>query len=291
MNRISSSDVGEASRGLAAGCTSRRVILCRCDYAHVVSAESCERIRAALEGAFDRVLVVPDLCGCAAARDPAMLEAAAESGTAIVACRRRSVHALLRGAGFPEGAPLPEVFDLTTQAPAAVLKALGVDMPCAASLPAGPAAPEPEWQPWFPAIDYDRCTTCRQCMSFCPFGVYTLAPDSKRVLVTNPRNCKNNCPACARICPEFAIIFPKVKDAPIDGSEILPEHSVRRAVAALDPNSDIHALLARRRQRAGLGRFERNLGARDAAISAGNPAVEQAEQERATCVRKAAASP
>src|SRR2546422_3501427 len=29
-----------------------------------------------------------------------------------------------------------------------------------------------EWKPWFPVIDYDRCTNCMQCLSFCLFGVY-----------------------------------------------------------------------------------------------------------------------
>ena len=28
------------------------------------------------------------------------------------------------------------------------------------------------WKPWFPVIDYDRCTNCMQCLSFCLFGVY-----------------------------------------------------------------------------------------------------------------------
>ncbi|HRQ88427.1 MAG TPA: ferredoxin family protein, partial [Bacteroidia bacterium] len=28
------------------------------------------------------------------------------------------------------------------------------------------------WKPWFPVIDYDRCTNCMQCLSFCLFDVY-----------------------------------------------------------------------------------------------------------------------
>ena len=34
------------------------------------------------------------------------------------------------------------------------------------------AAKHGEWKPWFPVIDYDRCTNCMQCLSFCLFGVY-----------------------------------------------------------------------------------------------------------------------
>src|SRR5687767_1981373 len=28
------------------------------------------------------------------------------------------------------------------------------------------------WKPWFPVIDYQRCTNCMQCLSFCLFEVY-----------------------------------------------------------------------------------------------------------------------
>ena len=34
------------------------------------------------------------------------------------------------------------------------------------------AAKHGDWKPWFPVIDYDRCTNCMQCLSFCLFGVY-----------------------------------------------------------------------------------------------------------------------
>jgi ferredoxin len=55
-------------------------------------------------------------------------------------------------------------------------------------------------------------------VSFCPFGVY--AADAGKVTVVRPRQCKDNCPACARICPELAIIFPKVADRPINGDRV-----------------------------------------------------------------------
>lgn len=263
----------------------RTVILCRCEYAHVIDAGACARIDQALAQGPFKVWSVADLCERAALRDPILLEQAAKPGTIVIACLPRAVHSLLRGAGLAGDVPLPRAFGLKGGNGESVLRTLGVPAPLKVEAGAKVEPPTPEWQPWFPAIDYDRCSGCRQCVSFCPFGVYTIDAD-KRVMVLNPRNCKNNCPACARICPEFAIIFPKVNDQPIDGSEVKPEHIERRKEAVLDPNSDIHALLAKRRQRAGLGQFERNLQQREAA---GTPAGarSQAEQERAACMKKA----
>ena len=68
------------------------------------------------------------------------------------------------------------------------------------------------WKPWFPVIDYDRCTNCMQCLSFCLFDVYGVSTDGK-IQVQNQDNCKTDCPACSRVCPEVAIMFPKYATA------------------------------------------------------------------------------
>ncbi len=110
---------------------------------------------------------------------------------------------------------------------------------------------EDQWDPWFPVIDYERCVDCRQCLSFCLFGVYE-ADKSNRVTVKHPGNCKNNCPACARICPKAAIIFPKHTESPIEGSEIKNEAELRDKIQANVNEilgSDIYAALAERRKK------------------------------------------
>lgn len=61
---------------------------------------------------------------------------------------------------------------------------------------------------WYPVIDRQRCTGCKQCLDFCLFGVYSPG-ESDAVLVTQPDNCKPGCPACARVCPAGAIMFPE----------------------------------------------------------------------------------
>ena len=60
---------------------------------------------------------------------------------------------------------------------------------------------------WYPLIDQSRCVNCHHCLQFCLFGVYELDAEGK-VCATNPDSCKPGCPACSRICPEGAIIFP-----------------------------------------------------------------------------------
>ena len=70
---------------------------------------------------------------------------------------------------------------------------------------------------WYPVIDYSRCTNCMECIDFCLFGVYGV--DSiDTILVEQPDNCRKGCPACSRVCPENAIMFPQHKTPAIAGS-------------------------------------------------------------------------
>lgn len=101
------------------------------------------------------------------------------------------------------------------------------------------------WQPWFPVIDYSRCTNCMQCLSFCLFGVYGVDTEAK-IAVESQDNCKTNCPACSRVCPEAAIMFPKYQAGPINGDvvreEDLKNESMKVDISAL-LGGDIYAAL------------------------------------------------
>jgi NAD-dependent dihydropyrimidine dehydrogenase PreA subunit len=82
----------------------------------------------------------------------------------------------------------------------------------------GPVAMgEPKGNRWYPVIDYSRCTNCLECIDFCLFGVYGI-DHKERILVENQDNCKRGCPACSRVCPENAIIFPEHKTPAIAGA-------------------------------------------------------------------------
>ena len=98
-------------------------------------------------------------------------------------------------------------------------------------------APRKDWMPWFPVIDHERCTNCMQCLSFCLFDVYGV-DDAGRIEVRNEDHCKTNCPACSRVCPEVAILFPKYTKGPINGDVVKEEDLAREAMKV-----DISALL------------------------------------------------
>jgi len=97
--------------------------------------------------------------------------------------------------------------------------------------------PDKFWKPWFPVIDYDRCTNCMQCLTFCLFDVYGVDKNQK-IQVQHETNCKTDCPACSRVCPEVAILFPKYKAGPINGDVVKQEDVKREAMKV-----DISALL------------------------------------------------
>lgn len=90
---------------------------------------------------------------------------------------------------------------------------------------------EPLTQRWFPIIDASRCVNCQHCLQFCLFGVYEVDVAGK-VSVANPDLCKSGCPACSRICPQGAIMFPLyARDQAIAGAPgtlMSPDLSARR---------------------------------------------------------------
>jgi NAD-dependent dihydropyrimidine dehydrogenase PreA subunit len=133
------------------------------------------------------------------------------------------------------------------------------------------------WKPWFPVIDPARCTNCMQCLSFCLFDVYGVSADHA-LRVENPANCKVNCPACSRVCPEVAIMFPKYHAGPIDGGPV-SEADVNREKMKVDISALLGGdILARLRERSADAkqRFSRERSA------------DQALAERRRCLTKLA---
>jgi NAD-dependent dihydropyrimidine dehydrogenase PreA subunit len=71
---------------------------------------------------------------------------------------------------------------------------------------------------WYPVIDDSKCLGCLECVNFCLFGVYAIG-NGDRPFVDQPGACRDGCPACSRVCPGKAIMFPLYEDAAIAGYE------------------------------------------------------------------------
>ena len=122
--------------------------------------------------------------------------------------------------GWIGGAPKAEQLDRYLSP--ATSAAASIELPSvnakAAEAPRQPLRIEEEpARRWYPVIDYSRCTNCMECIDFCLFGVYGV-DRADTILIEQPDNCRKGCPACSRVCPENAIIFPQHKTPAIAGS-------------------------------------------------------------------------
>lgn len=199
------------------------------------------------------VIAVPDLCRMAAKNSKRLRDLAAAPELVVIACYPRAVKWLFAYAGVSLETKNVTFCNMRTQSAPEIARHLGLQ-----EAAEGDLVPLQEhedttdsWVPWYPVIDRERCSGCRQCVNFCLFGVYEL-DEAGNVTVVNPEQCKNNCPACARMCPEVAIMFPKIDEiSPIAGDPVDPEKAphgkVRVNVRELF-NGNIHEKLQKRRQ-------------------------------------------
>ncbi|MCK5804920.1 MAG: ferredoxin family protein [Lentisphaeria bacterium] len=214
-------------------------LLCKCANRNRLSDAQVDQLAATLAQQGLNVHVVDDLCAALEKRSPAVMEMLrGDSISLVAACHPRAVRWLCAQADI----------DLTPEV--RLVDALAMDGEKADEPSSSPAVlPAPNQDSWHPVIDRDRCVDCGKCLDFCLFDVYERAADGT-VRVANPANCKNNCPACARICPPVAIIFPKCPDEAINGGELTDEQ-LKAANVRVDPamfgRGDVYAALMARR--------------------------------------------
>ncbi len=182
----------------------------------------------------NHVIRIDDLCGMAAKRKNELIKLFDSESVRVIACYQRAVKWLLEYAGIDTRAKNIEYYNLLDGGAAEYINSLSTDDAKADKPGKPPINCTETWIPWFPVLDFDRCNHCKQCMSFCLFKVYDTDKAGK-VYVKHPENCKNNCPACARICPKIAIMFPKLDESPINGDVVTKE---------FEPGSNPDALFA-----------------------------------------------
>ena len=140
----------------------------------------------------------------------------------------------------------PYVDEIARIAGAAVA-GVGPGVPAAAGVPN--VIEETTRPRWYPVVDYGRCTNCLECLNFCLFGVYGL-DESEAILAEEPDACRPGCPACARICPAGAIMFPEHADPAIAGDPEASAEGLKLDLSQLFGGADPAQLAAGERDRA-----------------------------------------
>jgi len=234
-----------------------KVLYCHCAFAKALPGKVRRAALKALLASGRKLEAVRDLCELAARKDKRLKRWAAAKKLIIAACHPRAVRCLFAAAGAPLRAGQATFVNLRALTPGQAARALGqgdgassgadVDGRLKDVLAELESIAPQDWIPWFPVIDQRRCRRCGKCLNFCLFGVYERAADGA-VVARNPANCKTNCPACARVCPQGAIIFPKYRAAPINGGEARATEPVAVDLATL-MEGDALGFLQRRQER------------------------------------------
>jgi len=198
----------------------------------VLAADSREQVARLAQVAPDAVIEMTDLANLAFEKDTrALAELLARDTDFVIGCSRpRAVQALLNYATVDVSACRISWVQLPFDRDA-LKRGYGV--------------------PWFPVIDRTRCTGCGTCADYCLFSVYAVEqdlPPSEKIRVVMPQYCKTGCPACSRLCPTGALMFPFCIEAELNG-EIPdpPQRTKEDALAAL--GDDPMRVLAERRNK------------------------------------------
>lgn len=245
---------------------SKTVIVCLCSYAGKVPKDKALKLATAAKRASADVIFVPDFCRYAAMNSAELAEIARKKGAeniVVAACQKRAAASLLQYAADTEKSPSlfsgVRIFDIVNGSVEDMISELGFAPVTEPDTDFTLPESDGEWVPWFPVIDRSRCVDCGKCADFCIFGVYSVE-NGRKVRVSSPASCKNQCPACARICPKLAIIFPKHASSPIDGGLAEDDKNVRLSQDNLFSGGNFAEKLAMRRKKASGGIFKKEDG-------------------------------
>jgi len=192
----------------------RKITICACASRSFIDNEKVALLATGLRKNGHDVHIIADLCKLVQEQSPELKEIAKGD---VLACYPRAVRSHFDWLEMEPG----NLYDIRNEDAAQVFSEFGLsergdlkaDEDLVNIIQAFPI--EKGSDAWFPVLDKSECTDCGKCHDFCLFGVFAI--EDGEVKVVQPQNCKNNCPACARVCPSGSIIFPKYGKSPING--------------------------------------------------------------------------
>lgn len=257
----------------------KRIFFCNCG-ADLISSERLKAISEFLHHSGHPFIQISDLCGCSVNRKDETSEILKATNEALIlACYPRAVKLLLGNCGIDHQSLKINYLNFREMNNDQIFSEVQLFLE-GETVTGDPflLQSDTDWPSWYPMIDYTRCSSCGQCADFCLFGVYEKRED--KVVVVYPQGCKNNCPACGRICPETAIVFPKYEhkgaiagDDSID--EIAEQKRQNRDIDAILGSNIYQALEMRKLKRQSIIRstaMQKAIEERDKALSENNPA-------------------
>jgi Pyruvate/2-oxoacid:ferredoxin oxidoreductase delta subunit len=229
----------------------KKVVLCNCR-GNIVDVTGLHAISSYIQNIDIELITVSDLCGiCVTKKTEAQTLFSTQDELLIIACHPRAVRLLLQNIGVDIKTKQFSFLNFRENRDDHFFNTIQSFANDTSGKSSINIESDPAWPAWYPIIDNIRCSTCGQCADFCLFGVYEKSEG--HVNVVNPKGCKNNCPACARICPQAAIVFPKYSEGgAISGSEISDEitelHRQQQDINTI-LGSDIYAALEQRKSK------------------------------------------
>ena len=160
-------------------------IFCNCSYSGIITQDTKEKIFEKVQKFDTKLLAISDLCFASVKKEKLQILNNYKKIN-IIACYPRAVKWILHNAGvdidnkeikyFNMRAQRVEDFNDFTQE--FMTEKLCHKQPIFQK--------NLQWVPWFPVIDYNRCINCRQCVSFCLFGVYHIDEKNRAYVKIQP---------------------------------------------------------------------------------------------------------
>jgi ferredoxin len=218
----------------------KKIVFCNCG-GTLLKEEYKEEIIGSLKKENIAFIMVSDLCGLCVSQKQDISNLLSSSGEIlIVACHPRAVKVLLNNYEIESEASTLQFTTFLKQDAAHLLEEIRTFLDNEENTGLREEIKtSSDWPAWYPLIDYSRCSACGQCADFCLFGVFERNENENEVRVVNPQGCKNNCPACARICPSTAIIFPKYEQ----GGAIAGDEAINEMEELLRQQKDLDEIL------------------------------------------------